>query len=240
MRTKYLVFAVLAVLALVLSACGPTTINQAAPLTPRTLNVNGLGVVYLTPDIVYINIGVNTQRENAAEAVSINKAETTAVIQAIKDFGVNAKDIRTTNFSIWSNPQYDEFGNVKGTNYAVDNTVSVTVRDLDKLGDLLDSAIAAGANSIYSIQFDVEDKTEANKEARTQAVEDAKLLAEELASAAGVELVSIDNISYYESGQVPYFQGKGGGGGGAAESAVPIQPGQLAISVTVNITYSIR
>jgi len=116
----------------------------------------------------------------------------------------------------------------------------VTVRDLDKLGDLLDSAIAAGANSIYSIQFDVEDKTEANKEARTQAVEDAKLLAEELASAAGVELVSIDNISYYESGQVPYFQGKGGGGGGAAESAVPIQPGQLAISVTVNITYSIR
>lgn len=240
MRTKYLSFAILAVLALVLSACGPTTINQAAPETVRKLSVSGLGVVYLTPDIVYINIGVNTQRENAAEAVEINKEQTSAVIQAIKDFGVDAKDIRTTNFSIWSNPQYDEFGQVKGSNYSVDNTVNVTVRDLDKLGDLLDAAIQAGANSIYSIQFDVEDKTEATKQARAQAVEDAKLEAQELADAAGIALVQIEDINYFESSPTPYFEGKGGGGGGAAESAVPIQPGQLAISVTVNITYSIK
>lgn len=240
MRTKYLSFAILAILALVLSACGPTTINQAAPETVRKLSVSGLGVVYLTPDIVYINIGVNTQRENAAEAVEINKEQTSAVIQAIKDFGVDAKDIRTTNFSIWSNPQYDEFGQVKGSNYSVDNTVNVTVRDLDKLGDLLDAAIQAGANSIYSIQFDVEDKTEATKQARAQAVEDAKLEAQELADAAGISLVQIEDINYFESSPTPYFEGKGGGGGGAAESAVPIQPGQLAISVTVNITYSIK
>ena len=240
MRTKYLSFAILAVLALVLSACGPTTINQAAPETVRKLSVSGLGVVYLTPDIVYINIGVNTQRENAAEAVEINKEQTSAVIQAIKDFGVDAKDIRTTNFSIWSNPQYDEFGQVKGSNYSVDNTVNVTVRDLDKLGDLLEAAIQAGANSIYSIQFDVEDKTEATKQARAQAVEDAKLEAQELADAAGISLVQIEDINYFESSPTPYFEGKGGGGGGAASSAVPIQPGQLAISVTVNITYSIK
>ena len=240
MRTKYLSFAILAVLALVLSACGPTTINQAAPETVRKLSVSGLGVVYLTPDIVYINIGVNTQRENAAEAVEINKEQTSAVIQAIKDFGVDAKDIRTTNFSIWSNPQYDEFGQVKGSNYSVDNTVNVTVRDLDKLGDLLDAAIQAGANSIYSIQFDVEDKTEATKQARAQAVEDAKLEAQELADAAGISLVQIEDINYFESSPTPYFEGKGGGGGGAASSAVPIQPGQLAISVTVNVTYSIK
>ncbi|MBI2330897.1 MAG: SIMPL domain-containing protein [Chloroflexi bacterium] len=240
MRTKYLSFAILAVLALVLSACGPTTINQAAPDSVRTLNVSGLGVVYLTPDIVYINIGVNTQRENAAEAVDFNKGQTSAVIQAIKDFGVDAKDIRTTNFSIWSNPQYDEFGQITGTNYSVDNTVNVTVRDLDKLGDLLDAAIQAGANNIYSIQFDVEDKTEATKESRTQAVEDAKVEAQELADTAGVSLLQIESINYYESSPPPYFEGKGGGGGGAAESAVPIQPGQLAISVTVNITYSIK
>ncbi|MBK6646018.1 MAG: SIMPL domain-containing protein [Anaerolineales bacterium] len=241
MNKKYFAFAILTVFTLVLSACGPTTINQAAPELARTLNVTGLGVVYLTPDIVYINIGVNTQRENASEAVAINKEQTNAVIQAIKDFGVDPKDIRTTNFSIWSNPQYDEFGQVKGSNYAVDNTVNVTVRDLDKLGDLLDAAIQAGANSIYSIQFDVEDKTEATKQARTQAVEDAKVEAQELADAAGVSLLTIDNISYYESSPTPYYEGKGGGGGAVSESAaVPIQPGQLAISVTVNITYSIK
>ncbi|GAB1469664.1 SIMPL domain-containing protein [Chloroflexota bacterium] len=240
MRTKYLIFAALAILALALSACGPTTITQAAPVTPRTLNVTGQGIVYLTPDIVYINIGVNTQRENASEAVDINKKQTTAVIQAIKDFGVDAKDIRTTNFSIWSNPLYDDLGQVKSSNYSVDNTVSVTVRDLDKLGDLLDAAIVAGANSIYSIQFDVEDKTEANKEARAQAVADAKLGAEELAAVTGVELVSIDNISYYENGSTPYYMDGRGGGGESAASSVPIQPGQLAISVTVNLTYSIK
>jgi uncharacterized protein len=240
MKTKYLAFAILAILALAVSACGPTTVNQAAPASLRTLSVSGLGVVYLTPDIVYINIGVNTQRENAADAVTINKAQTSAVIQAIQDFGVDAKDIRTTNFSIWSNPQYDEFGQIKGTNYSVDNTVNVTVRDIDKLGDLLDAAIQAGANSIYSIQFDVEDKTEATKQARTQAVEDAKVEAQELADVAGVALVQIETINYYESSPTPYFEGKGGGGGAAMESAVPIQPGQLAISVTVNVTYSVK
>lgn len=241
MRTKYFAFAILAVLALAVSACGPTTINQAAAETARTLNVSGVGVVYLTPDIVYINIGVNTQRENAAEAVEVNKEQTNAVITAIKDFGVDAKDIRTTNFSIWSNPQYDPAGQITGTNYSVDNTVNVTVRDLEKLGDLLDAAVSAGANSIYSIQFDVEDKAEATKEARTKAVEDAKLEAQELAETAGVSLADIQSINYFESNPTPYFEGKGGGGSdAAAQSAVPIQPGQLAISVTVNVTYTIK
>ena len=240
MKKNYLAFALLAIVALTLSACGPTTVNQAAPESLRTLNVSGVGVVYLTPDIVYINIGVNTQRENAADAVAINKTQTSAVIQAIKDFGVDAKDIRTTNFSIWSNPQYDPAGQITGTNYSVDNTVNVTVRELDKLGDLLDAAIQAGANSIYSIQFDVEDKTEATKQARTQAVEDAKIEAQELADASGLSLVQIENINYYESSATPFFEGKGGGGGAASEAAVPIQPGQLAISVTVNLTYSIK
>jgi uncharacterized protein YggE len=240
MNKKYFAFALLAIVALTLSACGPTTVNQAAPVSLRTLSVSGVGVIYLTPDIVYINVGVNTQRENAAEAVEVNKTQTSAVIQAIQDFGVDPKDIRTTNFSIWSNPQYDEFGQVKGTNYAVDNTVNVTVREIDKLGDLLDAAIQAGANNIYSIQFDVEDKNEATKQARAQAVEDAKVEAQELAEASGVSLVQIETINYFESSPTPFFEGKGGGGGDAASAAVPIQPGQLAISVTVNVTYSIK
>lgn len=240
MKTHYFAFAVLAILALVLSACGPTTVNQAAPESVRTLNVDGIGVVYLTPDIAYINVGVNTQRENAAEAVSINKEQTSAVIQSLKDFGVAEKDIRTTNFSIWSNPQYDEFGQVKGTNYSVDNTVYVTIRDLDTLGDLLDAAINAGANSIYSIQFDVEDKTEANREARTLAVEDASTKAQELAEAAGLSLINIQSISYFESGASPYFYGGKGGGGGGEAATVPIQPGQLAVTVTVTTVYSVK
>ncbi len=246
MNKKYFVFAIVAVLALMVSACGPSNVtNQyAAPEALRTLNVNGVGVVYLTPDIAYITIGVNTQRDNASEAVDANKEQTAAVIQAIKDAGVEDKDIRTNNFSIWSNPQYDSSGQLSGViNYSVDNTVNVTVRNIDKLGDLLDAAITAGANSIYSIQFDVEDKSKAQEEARTKAVEDAKAEAAGLAETSGVALDVIQNISYYESGGAYYYDmgyGKGGGGAGVEAAAVPIQPGQLAVTVSVNITYTIK
>jgi uncharacterized protein YggE len=242
MRTKFLVFAVLA-FALILSACGPTTINQAAPENIRTLNVNGIGQVDLTPDIAYIYIGVHDEAATASEAVNANKTHTNSVIAAIKKAGVAEKDIRTSNFSIWPSQQYSPEGKVTGTIYMVDNSVYITVRDLNNLGNLLDDAITAGANSVNSITFDVADKTEAVKTARAKAVEDAKLQAQELADAAGISLGSVQNINFYDnsSNPSPVYGGKGGGGGAmAADVAVPIQPGQLTISVTVSITYSIQ
>lgn len=242
MRTKFLVFAVLA-LTLALSACGPTTINQEAQPVVRTLNVNGMGQTYLTPDIAYINIGVHTESDTAANAVSANTENTKAVTDAIKKAGVDAKDISTTNFSIYPSQQYSPEGKVTGTIYMVDNTVYVTVRKLDNLGKLLDDVVGAGANSINSIQFDVADKSAAVKEARAKAVEDAKKQAQELADAAGIALGSIQTISFYDNSPYPspMMYGKGGGGGAMeASAAVPIQPGQLSISVTVNIAYSIK
>ena len=240
MSKKILVFAVL-VFALVLSACGPATINQAAPENVRTLNVNGLGQVYLTPDIAYIYIGVHNEGATASEAVDSNKGQTTAVIDALKEAGVAEKDIRTTNFSIWPSQQYGPDGTVTGTVYMVDNTVYVIVRDLDGLGSLLDNVISAGANSINSIQFDVADKAQAVKEARAKAVEDAKTQAQELADAAGISLGDIQGISFYDNSPYPMAEGgKGGGGVMTADASVPIQPGQLTISVSVSITYSIK
>ena len=240
MNRKFLVFAVLA-FALILSACGPTTINQAAPEPSRTLNVNGLGQVNLTPDIAYIYIGVHSEGATASEAVELNKTQTNSLIAAIKKSGVDEKDIRTTNFSIWPSQQYGPDGTITGTVYMVDNTVYITVRNLDGLGDLLDSAISAGANTINSIQFDVADKAAALKEARAKAVADARAQAEEMSAAAGVELGEIQSINFYESSPAPLDMGKGGGGAGYdAASAVPIQPGQLTIAVNVNLTYSIK
>jgi uncharacterized protein len=233
----------LLVFALVLSACGggPTTINQAAAPTVRTLNVNGVGQVYLTPDIAYIYVGVHTEDATASEAVEANKAQTNAVIEALKAAGVDEKDIRTTNFSIWPSQQYGPDGTVVGNVVMVDNNVYVVVRDLDGLGDLLDSVITAGANSINSIQFDVADKTEAVKEARAKAVEDAKTQAGELAGTADVTLGEIQSISFFDNSPYPMYDGKGGGGGMYAEAAaVPIQPGQLSISVSVSVTYEIQ
>jgi uncharacterized protein YggE len=241
MRTKIFVFTVMA-LALVLSACGPATVQGAQPVT-RTLSVNGIGQVYLTPDIAYIYIGVHTESGTAAEAVSANTEKTNAVTAAIKKAGVEEKDISTTNFSIYPSQQYSPEGQVTGSIYMVDNTVYVTVRNLENLGSLLDKVVAAGANSINSIQFDVADKSAAVKEARTKAVGDAKTQAQELADAAGVQIGEIQTISFYDNSPYPspmMYGGKGGGGGAMAESAVPIQPGQLSISVTVSVNYIIK
>ena len=242
MRNKTLFVSAIVLVALALGACSPTIMAEPAPPV-RTMSVNGTGQVFLSPDIAYIYIGVHSEEATAAEAVTANNNETQKVIDALKKAGVEAKDIRTTNFSIWPNQQYSPDGQPTGTRYVVDNSVFVTVRKLDELGDLLDSAVAAGANSINSIQFDVADKTEALKKAREEAVKDAKAQAQELADTAGLKLGEMQTISFYDSASVPYQDTYGKGGGGAAveqAAAVPIQPGQLALTVTVSMTYEIK
>lgn len=242
MRTKTVIFTALAVLALALSACGPTTINQEALPPLRTLNVTGSGQANLVPDIAYIYVGVHTEKPSASEAVSENNTQTQQMIQALRDFGIDAKDIRTTNFSIWPMDKYDpSTGMPSGEKvYAVDNTVYVTVRDLDTLGDLLDTVIAAGANTVNSIQFDVADKTKALEQARADAVKNAESQAQALASAAGVTLGEIQTLSFFDNQVYPVMDGRGAGGNAVAEAAVPIQPGQLTFTVSVSVTYAIK
>ena len=242
MKNKSLIVLAVAVLALLMSACGgPTTINQAAQ--PRTLSVSGNGQAYLAPDIAYIYVGVHTEKFTAADAVAENTTQTQKVIDAIKDFGIDEKDIRTTNFSIYPQDKYDpQTGTPTGEKtYMVDNTVYVTVRKLDQLGDLLDTVVTAGANTVNSVQFDVANKAEALKQARADAVKDAKAQAEELAAAAGLSLGDIQSIGFLDNQPVPLFDGKGGGGPAVAESAaVPIQPGQLSFTVSVNNSYLLK
>jgi uncharacterized protein YggE len=243
MKRTSLILSIFTLAAIALSACGPTTVvaNQSPP--QRTLNVNGVGTVNLAPDVAYINIGVHTERPTAAEAVSANSGQTQQVIDALKASGVDPKDIRTTNFSIYPNTQYDpQTGEKLATTYVVDNTVYVTVHDLEKLGGLLDATVQAGANSVNSIQFDVADKSAAIKQARDQAVKDARAQAQELATAAGVTLGDVQTISFYDNIPAPLTDvyGKGGGGMAAADIAVPINPGQLVLTVSVNMVYEIK
>ena len=245
MRNKSLFIAAVFVLALLVSACGtaiPVASNPAAAAPQRTISVAGTGTAYLTPDIAYLYLGVHTEKLTAAEAVAENNDQTETVIQALRDFGVAANDIRTTNFSIWPIDKYDpSTGAPSGEkSYAVDNTVYVTVRDLETLGDLLDTVVQAGANTVNSIQFDVADRDEALAEARAEAVRDAGEKAQELATAAGVELGELQSVSFPNLQNYPIFDGRGGGGVAAEAAAVPIQPGQLTFDVTVNVTYAIE
>jgi uncharacterized protein YggE len=232
MRTKLSMFVL--VLALALSACG------TAAVQPRTLSVSGNGTIYLTPDIANIYIGVHTEDPVIATAVANNNTQTQALVDALKKAGVAEKDIQTSNFSVYSSTGYDKLtGQSTGSTYAVDNTVYITVRDLSKLGSLLNTAVAAGANNINSITFDVADKTAAMAQARQKAMANASNLATELAQTAGVKLAEIQNVSYSDTSPIPYY-GMGGGGSAAPNASVPIQPGQTEISVTVSVTYNIK
>jgi uncharacterized protein len=239
MKSKLFFLIGLLVLGIALSACGPSSITVQPQTPQRIITVTGMGKVTLTPDIAYISIGVHTQNASAKDAVTENNTQAQAVIAAIKGFGIDDKDIQTTNFSIYPQQQYDTNGKQTGIIYVVDNTVYVTIRDLTKLGNLLDSTVSSGANNINSIQFDVADKTGALSQARLAAVADAKKQADELTKATGVAVGEVQSIAYYDSTApitVQYAKADAMGTG----SSVPVQAGSMQISTTVTIVYGLK
>jgi uncharacterized protein len=240
MRTKLLVPTVFIITAILLSACSASV--SLGQTQPKTISVTGNAQVILAPDIAYVSIGVHSEAQTAEEAVASNNTQTQAVIDAIKAQGVDPKDIQTTNFSVYQQQKTNPTtGESLGTVFMVDNTVYVTIRDLTKIGSILDASISAGANNIYGITFDVQNKEAAMATGRDQAMTDAQTQAEQLAKAAGVTLGDVQNISYYSSSSAPiYYDNKvapaGVGGGGS----VPISTGQLTLTVSVSVSYGIK
>lgn len=227
----------LAIATLFVVACAPT-----AGYAANTLSVTGQSQVTLTPDIAYLSIGVRTESFDVGRAVSQNAETVDSVIAVLESSGVAREDMRTSNFSVYSVDQYNDIGQRDGLNHFVDNTVYITVRDLANLGDLLDKAIDAGANSIWGVQFDVADKTAALAEARDLAVADAKAQAQALADIAGLTLGELSSISFSQGGGGVYpLYGIGGGGGAIYDqSATTIVPGQISVSATVYMVYEIQ
>jgi len=222
-----------------LAACSPTALSS--PENVRSMSVNGIGRVKIVPDIATINIGVRTEAEAIAEALDGNTAQANEISRVLQDLGVEEKDIQTSNFNVYPSERYNPMtGQVEGRYFVVENTVNVTVRDLSSLGTVLNAVVEAGANSIYGITFNVEDRSAAVAEARELAIVDAKAKAEAIAGAAGVQLGEIINISVYEGSTPITFYDAKGGGFAAAEAEVPIAAGTLTITMECNLTYSIK
>ncbi|MDT8898457.1 SIMPL domain-containing protein [Thermanaerothrix sp. 4228-RoL] len=231
-----------ALLALAMVGLLAGCIQVPAASTPeqlRTLNVGGNGKVYVVPDLAYIYVGVRTEAEDVASALSKNNEQAQAIVNLLKERGVAEKDIQTSAFNVYPQQNIGPDGEVLGTKFVVENTVFITARDLSQLGSLLDAVVRVGANTIYGISFDVADRAKAEAEARRLAVEDAKARAQELAAAVGVTLGEVQNVSVYSSGSpIPVYEAKGMGIGGGGNA--PIAAGQLVISADANITYLIR
>lgn len=212
--------------------------QQAAPVALSTITVVGEGKVKVEPDIVRINIGVEVMRPSVREATDANEETVNAVLEALRGAGVADEDMQTSGFSVYAE-RFGPSGPLPEdqVNYRVSNNILVTVRAIDTVSDVLDAAIEAGANNIYGIEFLLEDRDAAESEARAAAVADAQAKAAELAELNGVGVGNVVAISEV-IGATPFFSNAMamGMGGGAGPS---IQPGQLDLSLQLQITYEL-
>lgn len=232
----------LAVAGLLLAGCTGTITGMTASGYATGLSVTGHGEVSLAPDVAYVTIGVHTQASDVSQAVSQNADQVAGVMAALAALGVAQEDMQTSNFNLYTGDNYDPLTGLPSGDktYTVDNTVNVTVRDLANMGSLLDEAISAGANSIWGVSFDVDDKEAAQAEARDMAMADAVSEALGLAQVAGVSLGAVQSISYTQGGAFYPYYGMGGGGGAAEAATTSIVPGLITISADVSVTYSIQ
>ena len=216
-------------------------VNGATDQPPEhTISVAGSGKVVVVPDLATVRLGVVIERGSAKAAREAAAESMTRVVAAIKKLGIDEKDIATANVSL--NAVYDYPNNqaprIRG--YQLQNTVSVTVRDLDKLSDVLDNGVGAGATSIDGISFDVADRAASEAKAREAAVTDAKAKAETLASGLGVRISGVASVSEQVSTPVWYDRAYAGAAAPAAEDAsTPVLPGTTDIVITVQVTFLI-
>lgn len=213
---------------------------QAADTTDnrRTLTVSGQAKVNASPDIAYINLGVVTEDKDAKAAQKANAASMDKVIAAIKAAGIKAEDIKTVNYSIYPKYEYNKDGGVSSIiGYTVNNSVNVTVRDLGKTGNIIDSATESGVNMSSSISFGLSNYEDYYNQALKNAVLAAKKKAGTMADALGVSLKA--PISVNEGGGYSPLMNYASYDmkSAAGNAATPIQSGSLEITANVNMVY---
>ena len=205
----------------------------------RTVNVSGSGQVSAQPDIAVVTLGVQTEAEEAASALTENSQQMQALVDVLKDEDVAAEDIQTQVVRL--RPRYEEEPRAEGQReligYTATNVVEVRIRDLDAAGGVLDAAVQAGGNRIEGIRFEVSEPAAYLDQAREVAWNDAQHRAEQLASLAGVELGGIMTINESGRGPQPVVERPMAV---EAAAAVPIEPGSQSIQVDLQVTWYLR
>ena len=224
--------------ALLLSACAPMAGPDGFPRRPATVTVSGVGTVTAAPDMAEITSGVVTQAPTAAQALGANRQAMEKVLQSLAALGVAARDIQTTNISV--SPQRRA---VRGegrppeiVGYEVTNQVRVKVRDLGRLGRVLDEQVTQGANSLYGIRVGLADPAPQLDEARKRAMADARRRADLYAAAASLQTGRV--LAVQEAGAAaprPEMVGRV-----MTAGAVPVAPGEQEIQAAVSVTFALE
>ena len=237
MRSFNQVLAVAALLvttALMMAGRGMAADNDKAD---RFVSVSATGSVVAVPDIAYITAGVLTEGDTARDALNRNNVITAKLIDGLKTVGIAAKDIQTSQLNV--SPRYTQSkegrpATVSG--YTVSNQVRVTVRDVKRLGEVLDQAITLGANQMHGIAFEVSTAEQLKDDARKVAMQNARRRAELYATAAGAQLGPVLRISEdVRDVGGPMLQKSR-----VALGGVPVEAGTQSLEVEVHVTYALK
>jgi uncharacterized protein YggE len=234
---------ILSVIALILSgglvyqSVQAEQLQQQGDGAARTISVTGIGQASAEPDVVVTTLGVRTDADTAQEALSENNDKMEQLLAALGDAGIDEADIQTISIQLM--PRFEETQGQQETTpgiagYTAANIVEVRIRDIDQLGELIDSAVSAGGNTVEGIRFEVEsNRADLYNQALEAAMEDARAKAEQLASLAGAELGEVVQIVEGSAFPIPL------GGGAVREAAVPIEPGTQSITANLQVTWSL-
>ena len=235
----------LAVAFAALIAIAPTGLaQQPVPVPPQPstgISVVGEGIVLAQPNIARIMLGADVFDQSLANAQAEAARRMDAVVARLKADGIADTDIRTVSFNV--TPQYDQRGDpnqpvLRG--YQVQNTIEVRSTNVAGLGPLLDDAVAAGATRIFGISFEADNMEALKNQARDQAMQNATNKAQQLARDAGVSLGRPTSIDEADTGGVTPVRLSVAPQAAAPAATTPIQPGELRVTTTVRVIWSIQ
>src|SRR5260221_6368916 len=226
----------------VLVLAAPAAAQQAPPQGPPVIVTTGEGVVKQAPDRAWVIIAAESRARTAQEAQKLDADAMTSVVEKIKAAGIAADAIQTTGYNL--QPEFD-YANGKQTlrGYVARNQVQVRVDVLTKLGDVITSSVGAGATGVSNIRFDLKDREAVERDALRRAVRDARARADAAASGAGVQIergIRIDEQRDSSSLPPRPMAMTARGGAMMAESAVPVEAGEIEIRAHVTLTAAIR
>lgn len=209
-----------------------------AAQSPATLTVTGEGRVAAVPDMATVSLGVEFIAQEPLAAVDRSNEAIASILARLEEMGVEARDVQTANLSlgqVWDRSSSNGRDEVSG--YRATNTVRVRVRDLDRLGEILQAVLNDGANELSGLSFGLSEPRPVEDAAREAAVKDALAKAELLASAAGVTLGPVMTITEGGGGGQPMFDAPMARM--EVASPVPVSAGETVVSERVTVVFSL-
>ena len=215
--------------------------RPTGPIAPDlgTIVVAGTGRITVTPDVAELRLGVAITRPTAAAARADAAHAMASILAAVDAAGVARQDVRTSLLSVQPRYDYRDGRPPTLTGYELSNVVEVTVRDLGRLGDVIDGTLAAGVTSMDGLTFRVADPAPAEREARLAAMTSARARADVLAEAAGVTIARVHAVVEGSVGPPPGPWRKAEPMALAADVSTPIEAGSTEVAVTVTVTYAL-